>query len=107
MPGATWRDNLNKRVLLDNGAYMIKYGTAATKGDPRTMFNAIGRDKNTKSLYMGNEVLDRLNKGQINLSLTFPLVRGLLHESDIETIIWKEVFNQIYKKKFDAGSSCL
>jgi hypothetical protein len=105
MSGTTWRDNPNKRILFDNGAYSIKYGTAATKGDPKTMFNAIGKDKATRSIYIGNEVLDKLNKGQINLNLTFPLIRGLLHESDIETIVWKSVFSQFGKKKFDESTS--
>ncbi len=26
--GPTWRDSLNKRILLDNGAYMIKFSSA-------------------------------------------------------------------------------
>jgi hypothetical protein len=69
------------------------------------MFNAIGKDKATRSIVIGNEVLEKLNKGQINLNLTFPLIRGLLHESDIETIIWKQIFSQFGKKKFDEQTS--
>lgn len=26
---STWRDNLSKRIILDHGAYMIKYSSAA------------------------------------------------------------------------------
>lgn len=106
MPGGSWRDNPQKRILFDNGAYTIKFGTAATKGDPKTMFNCIGKDKATRSIAIGNEVLEKLNKGQINLNLSFPLIRGLLHESDIESVIWKQIFAQIGgKKKFDESSS--
>ena len=76
---------------LHNGCN-IKYGTAGTKGDPKTMFNAIGKDRSTRSVFIGNEVLHKLNKGQVNLNLTFPLIRGLLHESDIESVIWKQIW---------------
>ena len=107
MKSGTWRDVPQKRILFDNGAYSIKYGTAATKGDPKTMFNAIGKDKATRSVVIGNDVLEKLTKGQINLSLTFPLIRGLLHDSDIENVIWKQIFNQIGKKKFDESNSWL
>jgi hypothetical protein len=27
--GSSWRDNLSKRILLDNGAYMIKFSSAS------------------------------------------------------------------------------
>jgi len=27
--GQTWRDNLSKRIVVDNGAYMIKFSSAA------------------------------------------------------------------------------
>jgi len=27
--GQTWRDNLSKRIVIDNGAYMIKYSSAS------------------------------------------------------------------------------
>ena len=109
MPGGTWRDNPEKCILLDNGAYNIKYGTSATEGDPKMMFNAIGKDRSTLSFFVGNEVLEKLNKGQTNLTLTFPLVRGLLHDSDIETMIWKKVMSTFGKKKkgIDEKTSCL
>ena len=106
MPGGTWRDNPEKIILFDNGAYNIKYGTASTNWVPDTMFNAIGKDRSTLSLFVGNDVLEKLNKGQTNLSLTFPLVRGLLHDSDIEAMIWKKIFSSFGKKKFDEKSSC-
>ena len=103
--GSTWRDNPNKRILFDNGAYNIKYGTVATEGDPKTMFNAIGKDKSTFSFFVGNEVLEKLNKGHTNLKISFPLVRGLLHDSDIESMVWKRIFSQLGKKKLDEKSS--
>ena len=29
MSGQTWRDNLSKRIVIDNGAFMIKYSSAS------------------------------------------------------------------------------
>ena len=29
LAGQTWRDNVSKRIILDNGAYMIKFSSAA------------------------------------------------------------------------------
>lgn len=121
MSGTDWRSNPQKCILFDNGAYNIKYGTGATEGDPSVMFNAIGKDKSTLSFFIGNEVLEKLNKGQTNLTLTFPLVRGLLHDSDIETLIWKKIMSSLggsggkgkaaksskKKSKVDESSSCL
>lgn len=105
MPGGSWRDNPHKRILFDNGAYNIKFGTAATKGDPKTMFNCIGKNEATRSVIIGNEVLEKLNKGQVNLNLTFPFVRGLLCDIEIESIIWKQIFNTFGKKKIEEKSS--
>jgi hypothetical protein len=47
MAGQDWRTNPNKRILMDNGAYQIKYSTA-TEEKARLCYNAVGRDKKTK-----------------------------------------------------------
>jgi len=53
------------------------------------MFNAIGWEKSTWTMYVGNEILEKLEKGQTSIVLTFPQAWGLLHDSDAETIVWK------------------
>ena len=42
-----WKDQLNKRILLDNGAYMIKC-SLASESKPFTCFNAVGKDKKSR-----------------------------------------------------------
>lgn len=102
--GPTWRDNMSKRIVLDNGAYMIKYSTAA-EGKPQIMYNAVGKDKKTRNVYVGNKLFEELENGHSNIQLTYPVIRGLLQDSDIETIIWKQVFTKF--KKLEERVSCL
>jgi hypothetical protein len=64
--GQTWRDNLNKRILIDNGAYMIKY-SSAHDSKPQTMYNAVGKDKKTRNVYVGNKLFDELEAGHANI----------------------------------------
>jgi actin-related protein len=49
MSGITnsWKDSLNKRILLDNGAYHIK-SSLATETKPNMCFNAVGKDKKSR-----------------------------------------------------------
>lgn len=47
--GTSWRDSLSKRILLDCGAYTIKFSNASsTDQKPQTMYNAVGKDKKSK-----------------------------------------------------------
>jgi actin-related protein 6 len=102
--GPTWRDNLGKRILLDNGAQIIKYSSAAeTKA--QTVYNAVGKDRKTRNVYLGNKLWEELENGHPNLQVTYPVIRGLLHDSDIETVIWKQVFSKF--KKLEERASCL
>ena len=90
--GSTWRDSLSKRLLLDNGAYLIKYSNASSPDPkPQLMYNAVGKDKKGKGsqVYIGNKLWDELEGGRSGVQVTYPVIRGLLHDSDIETVIWK------------------
>ena len=73
----TWRDNLNKRIILDNGDYMIKYSTA-NETKPLMMYNAVGKDKKTRNVYVGNKLFEELDNGHGNIQVTYPVIRGLL-----------------------------
>ena len=53
------------------------------------VFNAVGRDKKTRAFFIGNKLFDELESGHSNIAITYPVIRGLLHDSDIETVIWK------------------
>ena len=89
--GSSWRESLNKRMLLDNGAYMIKC-SLAHESKPHTCFNAVGKDKKTRAIHVGNKLWDELESGHSHIQVTHPIIRGLLHDSDIETVIWKQIF---------------
>ena len=102
--GPTWRDSLSKRILLDNGAYEIKY-SAASELKPSKIYNAVGKDKKSRAVYAGNKLFEELENGHNNMQITYPIIRGLLHDSDLETVIWKQIFSKF--KKMEERASCL
>ncbi len=69
------------------------------------VYNAVGKDKKSRAFFIGNKLLEELENGHSNISVTYPLIRGLLHDSDIETVIWKQVFGRF--KKLEERNSCL
>jgi hypothetical protein len=40
-------------------------------------------------MYVGNKLWEELENGHGNIQVTYPIIRGLLQDSDIETVIWK------------------
>ena len=102
--GQTWRDNLSKRIVVDNGAYMIKFSSAA-ENKVQTIYNAVGKDRKTRNMYVGNKLMEELENGHSNIQITYPLIRGLMQDSDIETVIWKQIFSRF--KKLEEKASCL
>ena len=58
-----WRDNSQKRVLLDCGAYELKYSLGHSESKPIIAFNAAGRNKKTGKVYLTNKVREELDKG--------------------------------------------
>jgi len=58
-----WRDNASRRVLMDCGAYELKYALGTSDAKPIVAFNAIGRSKKTGKVYLGNKVREELEKG--------------------------------------------
>jgi hypothetical protein len=46
-----------------------------------------------------------MDNGHSNMQITYPMVRGLLHDSDVETVVWKQVFARF--KKLEERVSCL
>lgn len=83
----TWRDSPHRRILLDNGAGTIKYSLGGAE-EPHSMTNAVGQNKRTGKVYFGNKLVDELDKGTAHIQVTNPVVRGLLHDSDLETQLW-------------------
>ena len=79
----TWRDQLNKRIIIDNGAYMIKF-SSANEAKPQTIYNEVGRDRKTRNVYVGNKLFDELENGHPNIQVTYPIIRGLLQDSEIQ-----------------------
>jgi actin-related protein len=56
-------------------------------------------------MYVGNKLLEELDNGHANIQITYPIVRGLLQDSDIETVIWKQIFSRF--KKLEERACCL
>ena len=80
----TWRDSPHRRILLDNGASVIKYSLGSAD-EPHCMVNAVGQNKRTGKVHFGNKLIEELDKGTTHIQVTNPLIRGLLHDSDLET----------------------
>ena len=98
-PGSSWTDNPSKRVILDSGAYEIKCSLASdTK--PHLVHNAVGKSRKTGKVYVANKLKDELDKGAQNIQVTHPMIRGLLQDSDLQSIIWRQEFAKL-GKKFD------
>lgn len=83
---------------------MIKF-SSVNEVKPQTIYNAVGKDKKTRTVYIGNKLFDELENGHSNIQLTYPVIRGLLQDSDIETVIWKQIFSRF--KKLEERASCL
>ena len=60
--GSSWLDQPNRRVLLDCGAYELKYSLASDQ-KPHIVYNAAGRNKKTGKVYIGNKLREELDKG--------------------------------------------
>lgn len=58
----SWRDSPHRRLLLDNGAGSIKFSLASA-AEPSVMFNAVGQNKRTNKVYIGNKLRDELERG--------------------------------------------
>jgi actin-related protein len=65
----------------------------------------VGKDRKTRNMYVGNKLWEELENGHSNIQITYPIIRGLLQDSDIETVIWKQVFSRF--KKLEERASCL
>ena len=83
---------------------MIKFSSASEQ-KPQTIYNAVGKDRKTRNMYVGNKLWEELENGHSNIQVTYPIIRGLLQDSDIETVIWKKIFSRF--KKLEERASCL
>ena len=105
--GAEWVSQANRRVIIDNGAGKIKC-SLASDSKPHEAMSAVGRNKKTQKLYIANKLRDELDRGsRHNIAITNPIVRGLWHDTDMLSVIWKQEFTKIGGKKFDESESCL
>ena len=67
----------------------------------------MGKNKKTGKVYLGNKLREELEKGTQNLQITHPMIRGLLQDSDLQHILWKQEFSKSFGRKFDEKQSCL
>lgn len=64
--GTSWRESVTKRMLIDNGAYMIKC-SLAHESKPHTCYNAVGKDKRSRAIHIGNKLFDELDNGHSHI----------------------------------------
>ena len=92
-----WHTLPSRVVLLDNGAYQLK-SSLQTDSSPNIHLNAVIRDKHSRSVHISNRALeDGLNNSRQS-KIVHPQVRGLLQDSDIQSVIWRECFGKAIKK---------
>ncbi len=101
----SWEDSKQRRICIDCGAQTLRIGLATDKQNPQCVLNAVGNTKRGgQKQLVGNKILDEYEKGN-QVVLGQPMARGLLHDSDLQEIIWQDQFQKI--KKFDASISSL
>lgn len=75
-----WKENLGQRIVLDNGAYMIKSSLASKSLPADEHFNGVVKDRNGKNI-IGNAALREINEGSSGSrfhNIIHPQVRGIL-----------------------------
>lgn len=83
---------------MDCGAYQMKISTAQDKA-PMLIYNATGQLKSKRRSVAGNKIIDEFDKGN-SVFVEHTMARGLFHNTDAMTGLWREAFSKI--KKFDA-----
>jgi len=105
-----WKTNINKIILLDNGAYEIKhsranYSTQNKKFQNCKFFEKTGGNQ-TDAAFFINDIhtditLDSLSS--IGKNFSRPLSRGLLHDCDLQCEIWEKILKENYKITEDSA----
>lgn len=94
-----WQNNLDRIILIDNGAYDIKFSTANQKTQIRRMQNAkfVERNFNYENRYYIEDIdnFGLSNSANIKNNFVRPLKRGLLYNIDVEIEIWEEAFTKL------------
>ena len=103
---SSWKENLSKILLLDNGSYEIKHSKPNLKKNYK-FHNAKFFDKsyNNSSSFSSSTPffiqdistdLPKENISVIGKNFIRPLSRGLLGDIDLELDIWEKIFQQHY-----------
>ena len=94
-----WQNNLDKIILIDNGAYDIKFSTASQKSQIKRLQNAkfIERNFNYENKFYIDDIDNYGLNNSVNIKNNFirPMKRGLLYNVDVEIDIWEEAFKKI------------
>ncbi len=54
---------------------------------------AVAKDKHSKAIYVGDQIENRAEHRR--LEFVYPMIRGLLHDSDLQEMLWKQSFAQL------------
>jgi len=109
-----WRTNINKIILLDNGAFEIKhsranYATQNKKFQNCKFFEKTGGNQTDASFFLNDIHTDISLESLSNIGKNFcrPLSRGLLHDCDLQCEIWEKILKENYKISEDSAKENL
>lgn len=109
-----WRTNLNKIILLDNGAFEIKhsranYATQNKKFQNCKFFEKTGGNEKDAAYFINDIHTDISLENLSNIGKNFsrPMSRGLLHDCDLQCEIWEKILKENYKISEDSAKDNL
>jgi actin-related protein 6 len=79
-------------IILDNGAYNIKYGTEISN-EPNTMYNCSAKLPKQMNIFIGDQIEDIKTDGS-SVTYSRPFERGYLNNLTCEVEIWNRLFSK-------------
>ncbi|KAL4468897.1 hypothetical protein ABPG72_009167 [Tetrahymena utriculariae] len=86
-----WKTNSNKRLIVDNGSWEIRLGSALNEVPNLTYYNLLGIDRKNGNLLCGENLNNY--KDEANLIYVKPQVRGVVVDWDHEVHLWEKMLD--------------
>jgi hypothetical protein len=100
---SSWRNNPEKIIFFDNGAYEIKHSTAGSKKYKRfhncKFFERQNNQINNTAPYFIEDIHADFpieNISSLGRSFNRPLAKGLLYDVDFQCDIWEKILQTHY-----------
>lgn len=101
--GDSYKTSLNKRLILDNGSYNLRFGTAASPPAPRITRNLQATNKRSGESFYCEDAEQILAESSFKYSK--PHVRGVLTNFDTQMHIWNHLIKDTLKDRSGKGYS--